>query len=150
MRNATSVIVPDDILNYILCAFNKNEKRSHKTGCSSFIHDFTRALNRFINSNDKRFPLLKIKFCYGVSNDHIKRAFNFKSPHGATRDLRNALALYASDAGCNWNQLIEKHFPLHILLLDKPDAHGTGHPQHVSINDVYNLLVEIKQCLPKK
>jgi len=154
MHNATSVILPKDILKFILRAFIRKGVRSRRTECSAYIHDFTKDINRFIAENTGRFPDIDSKFHHVLSECTAKRALNKKTPPGATRELRNLLALYATDGELEWNQFINTYFPCHNALLDIEETTG-GHPLHnATQNEIYaqnliiiQLLNEIKQYL---
>ena len=153
MRHATSIILPIDIREYILNYFNDKESRNHKTGCNSFVHDLTKALNKFIYYHNDRFPFLRGKFPYGISEDLIKRAFNFKSPHGATKDLRNALSLYATDCKYNWNDLITVNFPHHALLLIKHEETGDLPLHNATLNEIceqQNIIIQLQKEILQK
>ncbi|MGD0710419.1 MAG: hypothetical protein ABR968_04500 [Bacteroidales bacterium] len=143
MPCATSVILPNDILKFILRAFNRKGIRSRRTGCSAYIHDFTKDINRFVEENAEPFPDLDSKFHDGLSECTVKRALNKKTPHGATRDLRNLFALYATDGELEWNQFIKTHFPCHIALLEQEEATGEQPAHNATLNDIYkqNLLI---------
>jgi hypothetical protein len=154
MPSATSVIIPNDILKFILCAFNKKGKRSRRTGCSGYIYDFTKDINRFIAENAERFPDLDSKFHDGLTEYTARRALNKKTPHGATCELRNTFALYATDGELDWNGLIETHFPCYKALLDKHEETSVQPKHNATLNEIYEqnlaiiqLLNEIKQSL---
>ena len=154
MPSATTVILPIDIVMFILRAFNSKGIRSRRTGCNAAIHDFTKSVNLFIAENKGRFPDLDSKFRNGLSECTAKRAINKKTPHGATRELRNLLALYATDGELDWNQFIKKNFPCHIALLDPEDATAIQPSLNVVFNEIrqqnlviIQLLEEIKQLL---
>ena len=147
MKKATSIIIPSDILEFILLTFNKNGKRHKRNGCNSFVPDLVNDINKFIDNNSTRLPLIKTKFHNGVSEDHIRRAFNLKGPNGATCELRNALAFYATRGKMNWNRLIETRFPYHATLLDKHDDCIEQHKHNITINELYQELMLIKKLL---
>jgi len=150
MRKSTSLILPNEIQEFILHTFNKNGNRSNRTGCSSFIHDLTKEVNTFIDDHSQQLPLLKTKFYNGVSESHVLRAFNLKGPHGATCALRDALAYYSTGGQCNWNGLIETFFPQHNSLLDKKEDQEITLPQNITIADVYQMQLQIIQMLQKR
>jgi hypothetical protein len=153
MKKVTSIIIPDDILEFILIAFNKNEERSHKPNCNSIVHDFTKAMNNFIHNNDERFSFLRGKFPYGISEDTIKRALNYKSPKGATKHLRNAFALYATDCKCKWDELIAASFPHHSPLINKPEdtcARQLHNANHNEICEKLDILIQLQKEILQK
>lgn len=142
MKNATSVILPDDIRRYILNVFNNKGKRSRRAGSFGYIHDLTKSITSFMDDKRGCYPELDAIFAHGVTERMVKRALNLKTPHGATKDMRNVLALYASKGKLNWNQLIEKRFPLHISLLDKNKGYTEhNHPKH-TIDELYDLVYQ--------
>jgi hypothetical protein len=150
MRNATSVIVPKVIQEFVLHTFNKKEIRSHKPGCSSFIHDFTKAVSKFIADNSCQFSTLDAIFCDGVSEDCVKRFFNQKTPHGATRHLRDAIALYATDGENDWNGMLKTHFPEYIHLCDNDEHYEEERPKHITNDIIYDMLKELLNRIPPK
>jgi hypothetical protein len=150
MSKASSVIIPNKIREFILHAFDVKEIRSHKHGCSSFIPDFTKAINKYIIEKCEHYSLIRVKYRNGISEDHIKRFFNYKSPNGATKQLRDAVALYATDSELDWNGLIIKYFSDYIRLLDKaahPDEDG---PPHITNYEIYLKLLDIENRLSKR
>jgi hypothetical protein len=153
MKKATSIIIPDEILDFILNAFNKKEVRSHKPNGNSFVHDLTKAMNNFIHTNNEQFSFLRGKFPYGISEDIIKRAFNYKSPPGATKHLRNAFALYATDCKYNWNDLITFNFPHHSPLLNKHEDTCTKHLHNATLNEIcekLNISIQLQKEILQK
>jgi hypothetical protein len=143
MKNATSVIVPKTIQDFVLHTFNEKVIRSHKPGCSSFIPDLTKAVSKYISDNSCMFPLLGAIYQNGISEDCIKRFFNHKTPHGATKHLRDAIAFYATDGEKDWNRLIKTHFPGYSHLLDHDEQPEDEHPQHITNDTLYFMLKEL-------
>ena len=142
MRKATSIEIPEDILDFIRIYFNEESTRRIRSGCYSYYRDLIRDIDRFINENKTRFPLYKSEFYSGVSADMIRRALNKKKPHGASREFRDLLSHYATDGNSNWNDLIKNHFPHHSnLVCDelKPVKNFPDHdsPFHSSDDEDY-------------
>ncbi|MGD0710924.1 MAG: hypothetical protein ABR968_07050 [Bacteroidales bacterium] len=142
MKKATSVILPADVLRFILNAFNKKGKRSRRAGSYGYIHDLTKSITNFMDNKRGCFPELDALFAHGVTECMVKRAFNLKTPYGATKDMRNILALYASNGKLNWNQFIEKRFPHHISLLDKNMENTVPRRQKHTIDELYDLVYQ--------
>ena len=111
MKDATSIILPDEVLDFILHAYDTKEKCSSKLGCHSFVHNLTSDLNTFIKTD--HIPSLKKKFFNGISECIIQRAFNFKKTYGATQATRNLLSLYAT--------LYPEQFKSYLNYLKEPD-----------------------------
>jgi hypothetical protein len=150
MKNATSVIVPKTIQDFVLHTFNEKEIRSHKTGCNSFIPDLTKAVSKYISDNSCRFSLLGAIYQNGISEDCMKRFFNYKTPHGATKHLRDATALYATDGEKDWNGLIKTYFPDYSHLLDCDEQPEDEHPQHITNDMLYIMLKELLNRTPPR
>lgn len=143
MKHPTSKIIPEEILNLVQQTFNKNGERKSATGRWSYIPDLVVSVNRFIHSNAERFPLYVSKFHPGVSEDLINRAFNRKSPNGATKELRNLLAHYATDGQHNWNELIRQYFmDAAGHLMDENEQVKAAEQKKISNEDIYNLLMQ--------
>jgi hypothetical protein len=150
MSKATTVIVPNEIQEFILHAFDEKEIRSHKYGCRSYIPDFTKAINKYIFDKCDRYSFIRVKYNNGISEDHIKRFFNYKGPHGATKQVRDAVALYATDGELDWNGLIIKKFTGYIHLLDKAVNTEENRPPHITNYEIYLKLLDIESRLPKR
>jgi hypothetical protein len=150
MKKATSVIIPVDIRRYILNAFNHKGKRSNRPGSYGYIHDLTKSITNFMDAKRGCYPELDAIFAHGVSKCMVKRAFNLKTPYGATKDMRNVLALYASNAKMDWNLLIDKQFPNYISLIDKQEEYTEPPRQKHTIDELYELDLKILQLLQKR
>jgi cysteine synthase len=144
MKQPTSKIIPEEILNLVQQTFNRNGVRKNTTGKWSYIPDLVVSVNHFIQGSSDRFPLYASKFYPGVSEDLMNRAFNRKSPNGATKELRNLLAHYATDGQHNWNELITQHFSdAHSHLVDDHEQPRPATDQKkISNEDIYNLLLQ--------
>ena len=148
MKDATSIILPDEVLDFILHAYDIKEKSSSKLGCHSFVHNLTSDLNTFIKTDN--IPSLKKKFFNGVSECIIQRAFNFKKTYGATQATRNLLSLYATNGKYDWNGMIKKYFPLLSMLRDKHKKNKTRHKKHHTIDEVYSYMQRLDRKLSKR
>jgi hypothetical protein len=148
MKNATSIILPNEVIDFILHTYDTEERCSRKIGCRSFVHNLTRDLNTFISSD--RIPGLKKKFFNGISKDIIQRAFNFKKKGGATEATRNLLSLYATDGKYDWNGMIKKYFPLLSTLRDKHKKTKARRKKHHTIDEVYACVQRLDRKFSKK
>jgi len=147
MKKATSLVIPSDILEFILHSFYKNCKRQNRKRCNNFIYDLVKDINNFIETNSNNLPFLKSKFYNGITDDHLRRAFNVKTPNGATCEMRNALAYYATHGKMNWNRLIETRFQCHAALLDKHHDCKEQLSHNITLNELYEEVVMIKKLL---
>ncbi len=119
MKKATAIIIPAEIQDFILTTFAKSNTQRKATGKWSPIPLLTKSISKFLEDNKVRFASLHTKYSDGVSEDLIKRAFNKKSPFGATIELRNLLCYYATNGQLNWEGTINEHFVKHSSLIDK-------------------------------
>jgi cysteine synthase len=143
MKPPTSKIIPEEILSLIRQTFNKNGIRKNTTGKWSYMPDLVVSVNTFIKSNADQFPVYVSKFHQGVSEDLMNRAFNRKSPNGATKELRNLLAHYATEGQDNWNELIDRHFAdVYPDLADEREQAKAADQKKISNEDIYNLLMQ--------
>src|SRR5882672_7499802 len=112
-KKATARTVPREILDLVRQEFNSSEfiAMSRGTGKWSFIPHLQKALLKFIESEKAKHPDLLIQYPKGPTEDLLRRAFNLKSPPGATKSLRDLLALYATQGKHDWNELITEQFP---------------------------------------
>jgi hypothetical protein len=148
MKNATSIILPEEVLDFILLAYDTKEKCSSKLGCHSFVHNLTKDLNTFIQLDN--IHGLKKKFFNGISEYIIQRAFNFKKNGGATEATRNLLSLYATDSKYDWNGMIKKYFPLLSTLSDKHKKTTARRKKHHTIDEVYAYVQRLDRKITKK
>jgi len=148
MKNATSIIMPEEVLDFILQAYNTKEKCSSKLGCHSVVHNLTKDLNTFIQSDSLHG--LKKKFFNGISEYIIQRAFNFKKNGGATEATRKLLSLYATDGKYDWNGMIKKYFPQLSTLRDKHKKTKARRKKHHTIDEVYACVQRLDRKFSKK
>lgn len=120
-KKATAKPIPREILDLVRQEFNGSRFISmpRGTGKWSFIPLLQKAIAHFIEEQKETFPDLLIQYPKGPTEDLLRRAFNLKSPPGATRSLRDLLSLYATGGKLDWNGLITQHFQdRYISLLD--------------------------------
>jgi len=128
-KKATAKNVPREILDLIRQEFNSSDFNAlpRGTGKWSFIPNLQKALLKFINDHRTEFPDLAIQYPKGPTEDLLRRAFNLKSPPGATKSLRDLLCLYASKGKFDWNKTIEQHFSDRFSsLLDSDQIESTS------------------------
>ncbi len=111
-KRATAKTIPREILDLVRQEFNSSRflAMSRGTGKWSFIPHLQKALQVFIETQRNSHPDLLIQYPKGPTEDLLRRAFNLKSPPGATKSLRDLLALYASRGQTDWNGLIASQF----------------------------------------
>lgn len=126
-KKATAKVMPQEILDLVRKTFNDSEfiNRSRGTGKWSFIPMLQKALHKFLERHKEKHPTLLLQYPQGPTEDLLRRAFNLKSPPGATKSLRDFLCLYATGNQYDWNGVIlhgfrEKYLPL--LDTDKPET----------------------------
>src|SRR5882762_8608279 len=112
-KKATAKTIPREILDLVRQEFNSSQfiAMSRGTGKWSFIPHLQKALLLFVESQKTKHPDLLIQYPKGPTEDLLRRAFNLKSPPGATKSLRDLLCLYATRGKYNWNELITHDFP---------------------------------------
>ena len=111
MKKASAKRIPKEILDLVreqLARTGYHE--SVGTGRWSFIHGLQRAVKDFVKNTPSLDPQLSLSYPQGPSEDLLRRAFNLKSPPGATHTLRNLLALFATQNQSDWNALINERF----------------------------------------
>ncbi len=129
-KKATAKTIPREILDLVRQEFNSSQfiSMSRGTGKWSFIPHLQKALLQFIESRKANHPDLLIQYPKGPTEDLLRRAFNLKSPPGATKSLRDLISLYATQGKYEWNQLITQLFPDKfgwLLDIEKQDDHAT-------------------------
>ena len=109
-KKATAKSIPQEILDLVRKAFNNSEfvLKSRGTGKWSFIPLLQKALHHFLEINKEALPHLVLQYPHGPTEDLLRRAFNLKSPPGATKSLRDLLCLYATDMKHDWNGVIHQ------------------------------------------
>jgi len=126
MKKASAKRIPKEILDLVreqLARTGYHE--SVGTGRWSFIHGLQRAVKDFVKNTPSLDPQLSLSYPQGPSEDLLRRAFNLKSPPGATQSLRNLLSLFATQNQFDWNTLINNRFAdkyRNLLDVDSEDA----------------------------
>jgi Pyridoxal-phosphate dependent enzyme len=112
-KKATSKTIPREILDLIRQEFNSSEFNSlpRGTGKWSFIPNLQKALQKFIDIHKSDYPDICVQYPKGPTEDLLRRAFNLKSPPGATKSLRDLLCLYATQGKYNWNDTLVQFYP---------------------------------------
>ena len=88
-KKATAKTIPREILDLIRQEFNSSEfiAMSRGTGKWSFLPHLQKAISQFIEIQKATYPDLLIHYPKGPTEDLLRRAFNLKSPPGATKSL---------------------------------------------------------------
>jgi len=125
-KKATAKPIPREILDLVRAEFNASEfiNQSRGTGKWSFIPQLQKALQKFLEVNKSQFPELVLQYPKGPTEDLLRRAFNLKSPPGATRSMRDLLCYFATQSQHDWNGTINEKFPdkyFSLLDVDKPE-----------------------------
>lgn len=111
MKKASAKRIPKEILDLIREQLARTgHHESVGTGRWSFIHGLQKAVKDFVKNTAELDPQLSISYPQGPSEDLLRRAFNLKSPPGATQSLRNLLSLFATQNKLDWNGLILDRF----------------------------------------
>jgi len=126
-KKATAKSIPQEILDLVRKEFNDSEfvLKSRGTGKWSFIPLLQKALHHFLEQHKEALPTLVLQYPHGPTEDLLRRAFNLKSPPGATKSLRDLLCLYATRMQHDWNGVIRQHYSdryASLLDSDKPDT----------------------------
>jgi hypothetical protein len=132
-KKATAKTIPREILDLVRQEFNSSQfiAMSRGTGKWSFIPHLQKGLLLFIESQKTKHPDLLIHYPKGPTEDLLRRAFNLKSPPGATKSLRDLLCLYATQGKYDWSELITHQFPdrfSSLLDVEKQEDFSSGHP----------------------
>jgi Pyridoxal-phosphate dependent enzyme len=112
-KKATAKTIPREILDLIRQEFNASQFNAlpRGTGKWSFIPNLQKALQKFVEDQKNIRPDLVVQYPKGPTEDLLRRAFNLKSPPGATKSLRDLLCVYASQGKHDWNELISNFYP---------------------------------------
>lgn len=111
MKKASAKRIPKEILDLVREQLTRTgHHESVGTGRWSFIHGLQKAVKDFVKNTPALDPQLSLSYPQGPSEDLLRRAFNLKSPPGATQTLRNLLALFATKNTLDWNALINERF----------------------------------------
>jgi threonine synthase len=150
-KKATAKQIPPEILDLIRKEFNSSEfaLKSRGTGKWSFIPLLQKALAQFLEQHKDQLPNYVVQYPHGPTEDLLRRAFNLKSPPGATKSLRDLLSLYGTRLAHDWNGVVKNHFDgkyLSLLDSDKIDSPETSQqsPQNLEkfASQVADLLLE--------
>lgn len=150
-KKATAKPIPQEILDLVRKEFNASEFvfKSRGTGKWSFIPLLQKALQHFLETNKDELPNYILLYPHGPTEDLLRRAFNLKSPPGATKSLRDLLCLYATHLKLDWNGVIRAQFSekySSLMDTDKPDHQDAATPVTPNIerfaNQVADLLLE--------
>ena len=152
-KKATAKTIPREMLDLVRQEFNASEfiAMSRGTGKWSFIPHLQKAISQFIETQKAEHPDLLIHYPKGPTEDLLRRAFNLKSPPGATKSLRDLLCLYATQGKYDWNELINRMFPDRFGLLldterqeDQPSSSASASTSGIDIfaNKIADLLAE--------
>ena len=112
-KKATAKTIPREILDLIRQEFNSSDFNSlpRGTGKWSFIPNLQKALQKFVEDHKGDYPELCVQYPKGPTEDLLRRAFNLKSPPGATKSLRDLLCLYSTKGKYDWNSTIATFYP---------------------------------------
>ncbi len=150
MKKASAKRIPKEILDLIRSELARTGfHESVGTGRWSFIHGLQKAVREFVKNTKELDAQLSLSYPQGPSEDLLRRAFNLKSPPGATQSLRNLLCLFATQNKLDWNALIKERFlSLHQSLLDKEegDTIAEEKPEGLS-SDVDSFATKIADVL---
>lgn len=149
MRPTSSKIIPPEIINFILFAFNEDNNSKMSSGKWSYIIPFTKSINKFLKDKKSEYPNYYSIFSGKVSNDRINRALNRKTPNGASKELRNLLCFYATDGQKSWNQTIGDLFPNFSYLQDEITKTNSEVTSKKSMNDLYEIVAELTKKFDK-
>jgi Pyridoxal-phosphate dependent enzyme len=108
-KKATAKSIPQEILDLVRKEFNSSDfvLKSRGTGKWSFVPLLQKALHHFLELQKDALPNLALQYPHGPTEDLLRRAFNLKSPPGATKSLRDLLCLYATEMKFDWNGVIK-------------------------------------------
>src|SRR6478735_5225478 len=111
-KKASAKTIPREILDLIRQEFNSSDFNSlpRGTGKWSFIPNLQKALQKFVEDHKGDYPELCVQYPKGPTEDLLRRAFNLKSPPGATKSLRDLLCLFATQSKLDWNGVISTYY----------------------------------------
>jgi hypothetical protein len=146
-KKATAKQIPQEILDLVRKEFNSSDFvfKSRGTGKWSFIPLLQKALLHFLETNKDDLPNFILHYPHGPTEDLLRRAFNLKSPPGATKSLRDLLCLYATHLKYDWNGVIRSMFPekyTSLIDVDKPEA-GETNPVGSNIESFASQVADI-------
>ena len=143
-KKATAKTIPQEILDLIRQQFNNSEfiSRGRGTGKWSFIPMLQKALQKFVEDERDRHPNLLVQYPKGPTEDLLRRAFNLKSPPGATKSLRDLLCLYATKCALDWNGVVAERWEGRYANLQDSDRPESKPPSPV-IDSLADRVAEI-------
>lgn len=149
-KKATAKSIPQEILDLVRKEFNSSEYvfKSRGTGKWSFVPLLQKALQHFLETHKEELPNFILHYPHGPTEDLLRRAFNLKSPPGATKSLRDLLCLYATHLKYDWNGVIKNYFSekyAALIDVDKPEQQEsvpTPPNFEVFASQVANILLE--------
>lgn len=140
MKKASAKRIPKEILDLIREQLARTGfHESVGTGRWSFIHGLQKAVKDFVKNTPALDPQLSLSYPQGPSEDLLRRAFNLKSPPGATHSLRNLLSLFATQNRLDWNSLIQEQFPEKFKNLLDVDNDEAAEQESVKSMDTQNM-----------
>src|SRR6478736_427132 len=147
-KKATAKTIPREILDLIRQEFNSSDFNSlpRGTGKWSFIPNLQKALQKFIEEHKGNYPELCVQYPKGPTEDLLRRAFNLKSPPGATKSLRDFLCLYATQGKHDWNSTITAFYPdkfSSLLDSDKNEPVNAPGSSNPSIDTFASKIAEL-------
>lgn len=154
MKKASAKRIPKEILDLIREQLTRSGfHESVGTGRWSFIHGLQKAVKDFIKTTPALDPQLTLSYPQGPSEDLLRRAFNLKSPPGATQSLRNLLSLFATQNKLDWNSLINEQFSTKyksLLDVDADDAVDQDSVKTIDPNNMESFANKIANVLFEK
>jgi hypothetical protein len=151
-KKATAKTIPREILDLIRQEFTSSEFNAlpRGTGKWSFIPNLQKALQSFIESQKNKYPDLLIQYPKGPTEDLLRRAFNLKSPPGATKSLRDLLCLYASKCKYDWNQTITHLYPEKFSSLLDGDKADSIYSAEAKTSNIDSFATKVAELLLEK
>ena len=152
-KKATAKQIPQEILDLVRKEFNDSDfaHKSRGTGKWSFIPLLQKALFHFLEAHRDQLPNLVVQYPHGPTEDLLRRAFNLKSPPGATKSLRDLLAFYATNLAADWNGVVKNYFEgkyLSLLDADKPEQAEPG--TQTSSQNIESFASQVADLLLEK
>lgn len=146
-KKATAKQIPQEILDLVRKEFNSSDFvfKSRGTGKWSFIPLLQKALLHFLETHKEDLPNFILHYPHGPTEDLLRRAFNLKSPPGATKSLRDLLCLYATHQKYDWNGVIRTMYPekyASLIDVDKPET-GDAPPVGTNIESFASQVADI-------
>ncbi|PZR20430.1 MAG: hypothetical protein DI539_10915 [Flavobacterium psychrophilum] len=153
-KKATSKTIPREVLDLIRQEFNSSQFNAlpRGTGKWSFIPNLQKALQKFIEDQKDNRPDLAVQYPKGPTEDLLRRAFNLKSPPGATKSLRDMLCLYSTQGKYDWNETIAQYYPDKFMPLIDSDKNETvtNTPQASATPSIDSFASKVAELLLEK